>query len=157
MSLEISLEIDGKNVKAKEGMTILQAAKTVGVEIPTLCNNEEIEPSGVCRVCIVEIERHERKRIVASCCYSVENGLKVKTKTPKLDRIRKNIVELAAVTAGEDVVGKMRVFASKYDANLSRFSSRLSTKSTKCILCGLCVRGCSEVMMDDAIGFVGRG
>ncbi|MEM0358640.1 MAG: 2Fe-2S iron-sulfur cluster-binding protein [Candidatus Hadarchaeales archaeon] len=154
---EVTLEIDGKVVRAKEGMTILQAAKEAGIEIPTLCYHEEMEPYGVCRICVVEIERGGRSRTVASCCYPVEEGLKVRTRTPKIERVRKTILELAAITAGEDVGGEVRALAFQYGANLSRFVSLGLVEPSKCILCGLCVRRCIEAQWDNAIDFVGRG
>ena len=153
----VTLNIDGKEVKAEEGMTILEAAKQADVEIPTLCHHEELEPYGACRICSVEIERRGRNRTVAACCYPVEENLKVITRSPKIDKMRKTIIELAAVTAGEDVAGRMRELASEYNADLSRFRSNISIEPTKCILCGLCVRRCTEANWDSAIGFVGRG
>ncbi len=93
-------------MRAREGMTVLQAAREAGIEIPTLCYHEEMEPYGACRVCVVEVERGGRSRTVAPCCYPAEEGLKVRTRTPKIDRVRKTILELAAVTAGEDVGGR---------------------------------------------------
>jgi NADH dehydrogenase/NADH:ubiquinone oxidoreductase subunit G len=154
---EVTLEIDGGFVKAKEGMTILEAAKLAGIEIPTLCHHEGMEPYGACRICVVEIERHGRVRTVASCCYPVEDGLRVRTRTPKINRIRKNILELAAITSGADVGGNVNGLAYAYNADLSRFSSTTSVKPTNCILCGLCVRRCEESQWDNAIDFVGRG
>lgn len=157
MKQVLTLKIDKKEVKAEEGMTILEAAKRVGVEIPTLCYHEGLEPYGACRICSVEIEKRGRSRIVAACCYPAEEGLKVITRSPKIDKIRKTIIELVAVMAGEDVAGKMRALASEYNADLSRFSSRVPMRPTKCILCGLCVRRCIEANWDSAIGFIGRG
>jgi len=153
----VSLRIDGKDFNVEEGMTILEAAKLVGVEIPTLCYHEELEPYGACRICSVEVEKGGRSRIVAACCYPVEEGLDVRTRTPKIDRIRKTIIELAYVMAGENVTGPMRALASEYNADPSRFRSRVKTEPTKCILCGLCVRRCAEANWDSAIGFTGRG
>jgi NADH dehydrogenase/NADH:ubiquinone oxidoreductase subunit G len=137
-------------------MTILEAAKQVGVEIPTLCYHEGLEPYGACRICSVEIEKRGRSRIVAACCYPAEEGLKVITRSPKISKIRKTVLELAAVSAGEDA-GKLRTLASEYNADLSRFKSRVPMRPTKCILCGLCVRRCAEANWDSAIGFIGRG
>lgn len=153
----VSLLIDDKEVKAEDGKTILEAAQHAGVEIPTLCWYEGIEPYGACRFCSVEIERKGRTQVVASCCYPAEEGLIVKTKTPKIANIRKTILELAATSAGEDVSSKMRAYASEYDADLSRFRSKGPANPTRCILCGLCVRRCSEASWEGAIGFVGRG
>jgi len=154
----ITLKIDGKEVKAKEDMTILEAAKQAGIEIPTLCYHEGLEPYGACRICSVEIKRKGRAQVVASCCYPVEEGLEVITKSPKINKLRKILLELAAASAGEDVSGKMRALASEYSANLSRFRPLLpEIEPTRCILCGLCVRRCIEANWDSAIGFVGRG
>jgi NADH dehydrogenase/NADH:ubiquinone oxidoreductase subunit G len=154
----VTLKIDGKEVRAKEGMTILEAAKKVGIEIPTLCYHEGLEPYGVCRICSVEIERKGKVQVVAACCYPVEEGLNVVTNSPRINKLRKVILELAAASAGEGVSGKMRALASEYGANLSRFRPLLSDiEPTRCILCGLCVRRCVEANWDAAIGFIGRG
>lgn len=157
MKKVVNLKIDGKDVKSEEGIAILEAARSVGVEIPTLCDSEGLEPYGACRVCSVEIERGGRSNIVAACCYPVEEGLNVITRSPRIDRIRKTIIELGYVMAGEDVSGKMKALASEYNADPSRFKLRVPTEPTKCILCGLCVRRCVEANYDSAIGFMGRG
>ena len=157
MKKVITLQIDDKEVKAEEGVTILEAAQHVGVEIPTLCHYEGLEPYGACRFCSVEIEKRGRAQVVASCCYPAEEGLKVKTKSPKIAKIRKVIIELAAVRSGGDLSGKMLSFASEYNANLTRFKLKKPLHQTKCILCGLCVRRCNEANWESAIGFIGRG
>ena len=157
MSKEVTLEIDGKIVKTREGKTLLQAAKDAGIEIPTLCYHEGLEPFGACRICMVEIERNGRRRLVASCCYPVEDGLKVKSNTPEISKIRKTILELAAITAGADVGGKVSGYAYMYNADLSRFASMGLAEPMNCILCGLCVRRCMEAQWDNAIDFIGRG
>ncbi len=157
MKKVITLQIDDKEVKAEEGTTVLEAAQHAGVEIPTLCWYEGLEPYGACRFCSVEIEKRGRAQVVASCCYPAEEGLKVKTRSPKIVKIRKIILELAATSAGEDVSSKMRALVSEYNADLSRFRSRVPLAPTKCILCGLCVRRCVEANWESAIGFIGRG
>jgi len=155
---KVKLEIDGKEVVAEEGMTVLEAARLVGAEIPTLCHDERLEPYGACRVCTVEIERGGKTRMVAACGFPVENGLKVRTRSPRLDRMRKTLIELAAVSAGEWEEGsKFWTLVREYGADPSRFASRVQIKPTKCIVCGLCVRTCSDVTGDGVIGFVGRG
>ena len=157
MKKVVTLEIDDKEVKANEGTTIFEAAKYAGMKIPTLCHYEGLEPYGACRFCSVEIEKRGRSQVVASCCYPVEEGIKVKTKSPKLAKMRKTILELAAVRSGPDVSGRMMALASEYNADLSRFKSKAPVFQKKCILCGLCVRRCSEANWESAIGFVGRG
>ena len=91
---EIRLQIDGKEVTAKEGMTILEAAQSAGISIPTLCHHEKLEPFGGCRICIVEIEVRGWTKLVVSCVYLVEENLVVRTRSEKIDRIRKTLVEL---------------------------------------------------------------
>ena len=155
----ITLEIDKKQVKAREGMTVLEAAKEAGIEIPTLCYHEKLKPYGACRICSVEAERRGRVRIVASCGYPVEEGLVVRTRSPRIDKIRKTIVELVAPTVmvAGDVAGEIKKLANEYGADIHRFESRFRATPTKCILCGKCVRYCDEVVGAHAIGFVGRG
>jgi bidirectional [NiFe] hydrogenase diaphorase subunit len=157
MMKPVILKIDDKDVEAKEGMMILEAAESSGIQIPTLCRHAELEPYGACRVCSVEIEKRGKTSIVAACCYPAEAGLKVRTRSPKIDKIRKTVLELAAASAGADVTGRMRELASEYGADLSRFRSKVQAEPTKCILCGLCVRYCVSMTWDSAIGFIGRG
>ncbi|MBE0633820.1 (2Fe-2S)-binding protein [Candidatus Bathyarchaeota archaeon] len=153
----INLEIDGNSVKAKEGLTILEVARQAGIDIPTLCYNEETEHLGGCRMCTVEVDRRGRKKTVAACSYPIEEGIKVTTRSQKIDKIRKTILELAAVGSGPDVASDMSALSREYKADLRRFSSRLQLEATKCILCGLCVSRCKEATYDGVIGFVGRG
>ncbi len=153
------LQIDGKDVKASEGMTVLEAAREAGIEIPTLCHHDKLKPYGACRICSVEVERKGKTRIVASCGFPVEDGMVVRTRSPRLDRIRKVILELVALTTmveGE-VAGEMKKAAKEYGADIHRFESRFRAKPTRCILCGQCVRYCAEVVGQHAIGFMGRG
>ncbi len=155
----ITLEIDKKQVKAREGMTILEAAKELGIEIPTLCHHEKLKPYGACRICSVEVEKRGRAQIVVSCGYPVEGGLVVRTHSPKIDRIRKVIIELIAPTVmvDGDVAGEIKKLANEYGADTHRFEPRFRATPTRCILCGKCVRYCDEIIGAHAIGFVGRG
>lgn len=124
---------------------MLQAAKAAGVDIPTLCDDERLEPYGACRMCMVEIEKRGRKRLVASCLYPVEEGLAVKTHTEKVNKIRKMLIELLW-PAGQK-------YAREYGVTTSRFDTGMAD----CSLCGLCVRYCSEVKKTNALYFKGRG
>ena len=148
---EILLEIDGKEVKAKAGMTILDAAKSVGISIPTLCHHEKLEPFGGCRLCTVEVEVSGRTRLVVSCVYPVEEGLVVRTRTEKVERIRKTILELLLAHAPDSFV--LQDLAREYGADRDRYEKEASF----CIHCGLCVRYCAEVKKKHAVGFVNRG
>jgi bidirectional [NiFe] hydrogenase diaphorase subunit len=157
METAVTLEIDGKKVKAKEGVTILEAAEEANIEIPTLCYHEKLAPYGACRICSVEVESGGRSQVVVACGYPVEEGMSVKTRSPRIDRIRRVILELIAPLLSEEGMGAIKELASEYKADVSRFMSRFRATPTRCILCGLCVRYCSEVVLLNAIGFVGRG
>jgi bidirectional [NiFe] hydrogenase diaphorase subunit len=148
---EIVLNIDGKEVKAREGMTILDAARGAGLFIPSLCDHAKLEPFGACRICTVEIETHGRANLVAACCYPIEQNLIVKTRSEKVDKTRKMLLELMLVRAPESDV--IKNLAKEYGANKDRFEMEPSF----CILCGLCVRYCAEVKKKNAIGFIARG
>ena len=148
---EIQLEIDGKEVKATEGMTVLEAAQSAGIFIPTLCHHEKLEPFGGCRVCIVEVEVNGWTKLVVSCVYPVEENIIVRTRSEKVDRIRKTIIELLMAHAPDSP--QLQDLAQEYGADRDRFEKDASF----CIHCGLCVRYCAEVAKKNAIGFVGRG
>jgi len=147
----ILLQIDGKEVKAREGMTILEAAKSAGISIPTLCHHEKLQPYGACRVCTVEVETGGRTRLLASCVYPVEENLVVRTRSEKVDRTRKMILEEILAHAPDSV--DVQKLAEQFGADRDRFEKEPSF----CILCGLCVRYCAEIKKKDAIGFVERG
>lgn len=147
---DVTLEIDGKKVTAKEGTTLLQAARQVGVDIPTLCHNDRLEPYGACRLCLVEVTQGKRTRLVASCCYEVADGLVVKTNTARVEKIRRMIVQLLMPLAD---TGPLNALAARYGLKSSPFQA----KQVHCTLCGLCVRYCSEIKGDHAVYFTGRG
>jgi NADH dehydrogenase/NADH:ubiquinone oxidoreductase subunit G len=157
METAVTLEIDGKEVKAKEGATILEAAREANIEIPTLCHHDKLAPYGACRICSVEVESGGRSQVVVACGYPVGKGIKVKTRSPRIDRIRKVILELIAPMLSNGGMGAIKRLAEEYKADVSRFMPRFRANPTRCILCGQCVRYCSEVVLLDAIGFVGRG
>ena len=148
---EILLQIDGKEVGAREGMTVLEAARSVGISIPTLCHHEKLEPYGGCRICIVEVEVRGWTRLVVSCIYPVEENLVVRTRTEKVDRIRKMILELLLAHAPDSP--ELQDLAKEYIADRGRFEKEASF----CIHCGLCVRYCAEVKKKNAVGFIDRG
>jgi NADH dehydrogenase/NADH:ubiquinone oxidoreductase subunit G len=147
----ILLTIDGKEVEAKEGMTILEAAQSIGIAIPTLCHHEKLEPYGACRICTVEAEVRGWTRLVASCLYPVEKNLIVRTRSEKVDKIRRVILELLLAHAPDAF--DLQDLAKEYGANKDRFEK----ESSFCVHCGLCVRYCAEVKGKHAVGFVDRG
>ena len=148
---EITLEINGKKVEAKEGMTILEAAKGVRIDIPTLCYHEALKSYGACRLCTVEITSAGGTRLVASCQYPAEEGLVVNTNTPQVLKARKMIVELMLARCLN--VPKIQELAREYGVDKPRFK----VKEELCILCGLCSRMCEEVVGVSAINFHKRG
>jgi len=148
---DIRLVIDDKPVHAQKGMTVLEAAQSAGIAIPTLCHHEKLEPFGGCRLCIVEIEQRGSTRLVVSCVYPVENDLIVRTRTDKVNRLRKTILELLLAHAPDSTL--LSAYAKQYGADRDRFEKEASF----CIHCGLCVRYCAEVKKQNAIGFIDRG
>ena len=148
---EFLLQIDGKEVTAQEGMTVLEAARSAGISIPTLCHHEKLEPFGGCRLCLVELESRGGTRLVVSCVYPVENNLVVRTRSEKIDRIRKMILQLLLAHAPDAF--DLQDLAHEYGADKNRFEKEASF----CIHCGLCVRYCAEVKKKNAVGFVDRG
>jgi NADH dehydrogenase/NADH:ubiquinone oxidoreductase subunit G len=148
---EILVQIDGKEVKASAGMTILEAAQSAGISIPTLCHHEKLEPYGGCRLCIVEVKVGDWTKRVVACVYQVEKNLMVTTRSEKIDKIRKLILELQLAHAPDSP--ELLELAKEYGADKDRFEKDASF----CIHCGLCVRYCAEVKKANAVGFVDRG
>ena len=148
---EVHLTIDGKEVGAEEGMTLLEAAQGAGISIPTLCHHEKLAPYGGCRLCMVEVEVRGWTKLVVSCVYNVEQDLIVTTQSEKLGKIRKNILELLLAHAPDSPL--LVEMAEEYGANKNRYEQDASF----CIHCGLCVRYCAEVVGKHAVGFIDRG
>lgn len=148
---EITLQIDGREVSTHEGATLLEAATGAGIPIPTLCHHEKLEPFGSCRLCSVEVEAGGRPKLVVACVYPVEPNLVVRTRSEKIDRIRKTILELYLAHAPN--ASGLRDLAEEYGADKDRFEKEASF----CIHCGLCVRYCEEVKKKRAVGFIDRG
>jgi NADH dehydrogenase/NADH:ubiquinone oxidoreductase subunit G len=148
---DILLQIDGREVAARKGMTLLAAAQKAGIRIPTLCHHEKLEPHGGCRLCTVEVDVRGWTHYVAACLYPVENNLVVRTRSPKVDQIRKMILELLMAHAPDSF--ELLELAKEYGADRNRFEPEASF----CIHCGLCVRYCAEVKQKHAVGFFDRG
>ena len=147
----VNLTIDGVKVQAEEDSTILEVAKFYGIEIPTLCYHYELTPYGSCRLCTVEVDDGRKTRLVASCLYPVKEGIRVKTHTERLIKGRKMILELLIARCPNSKT--LQDLASEIGLEQVRFKM----ENEDCILCGLCVRMCTEQMGSGAIGFVGRG
>ncbi|MFO7891294.1 MAG: 2Fe-2S iron-sulfur cluster-binding protein [bacterium] len=147
----ISLKINGLTVSVEKGTTLLEAAKFLGFPIPTLCYNETLSSYGACRLCVVEIGKGEKTKLVSSCTYPAEEGLIVRTASERVVKARKMIIELLLASCPQSKT--IQDLASRFDVHQQRFEQEYED----CILCGLCVRMCEEQMMAKAIGFRGRG
>ncbi len=147
----VTLFINGLKLQMEEGTTLLEAARFLGFPIPTLCYMEGLSPYGACRLCVVEIGEGDRARLVSSCTYPVEEGLKVRTASARVLRARKMILELLLASCPQSKV--IQDLASAHQITRQPFHQ----EHEDCILCGLCVRMCEEQMMAKAIGFRGRG
>lgn len=149
----INFTINDQEVSGLEGWTILEVAREQGIDIPTLCYHGAVEPSGACRLCMVEVEDGKRRRVVASCLYPIKAGIRVHTDSDRIKNVRRWILQmLVDEHPGSE---KLRELAKAYGVKRSRFrSNRLDDF---CIMCGLCVRACEEVVGVGAISFGNRG
>ncbi|MBE0534029.1 MAG: (2Fe-2S)-binding protein [Phycisphaerae bacterium] len=147
----ITLRINGLDVTVEKGTTVLEAARFLGFPIPTLCHMEGLSPYGACRLCVVEIGQEPRTRLVSSCTYPAEEGLKVRTASARVLKARKMILELLLASCPQSKI--IQDLASAHGIRTQRFKQ----EHEDCILCGLCVRMCEEQMMAKAIGFRNRG
>lgn len=170
----IKLTIDGIEVVAERETTILEAAKQVGIEIPTLCTFKNLSPCGSCRMCLVEIERLPRPQ--TACTVKITDGMVVKTNTDAIIRARKAVLEFLLINhpldcpvcdkAGECVLQDL---SAKYGAAAGRFKEGKRTNPVsfedpvivrnmeKCILCTRCVRTCDDMQGAFAISVINRG
>ncbi|MBD3382078.1 MAG: hypothetical protein GF404_07770 [candidate division Zixibacteria bacterium] len=147
----VTININGVDLEVEEGSTVLEAAQFLGFPIPTLCHHEGLTPYGACRLCVVEIGEAPRSKLVTSCTYPVQQGLKVRTASERVTKARKMIIELLLASCPQSKT--IQDLASKYHVTQQRFKQEYED----CILCGLCVRMCEEQMVAKAIGFRGRG
>jgi len=147
----INLIINGLPVSVEKGTTLLEAAQFLGFPIPTLCYLESLTPYGACRLCVVEIGNGEQSKLVTSCTYPAEEGLRVRTASRRVVKARKMILELLLASCPQSKI--IQDLASAHEVRQQRFRQEQET----CILCGLCVRMCEQQMMAKAIGFRGRG
>ena len=147
----ITLTIDGQTIEALEGSSILEAAREHGIEIPTLCYHEALEPYGGCRLCVVELKTPVGPRLVASCVYPAEEGAVVETDSEMVHRSRRMTAELLLAAAPNAKV--IQELATQMGVE----KPRVSLSDNNCILCGLCVRACREIVGANAISLVNRG
>ena len=170
----VELTINNIKVQAEDGMTILEAAKSVGINIPTLCHMKDLFPTGACRICVVEVEGY--RGLIPSCAYPVQEGMIVDTNSAKVRRSRKTIVELLVENHPQDCLicvrnknCELQDLTEQYGLREHRYvgetkdhaidisSASMERDPAKCILCGRCVRTCNEIQKVGAIDFTNRG
>lgn len=154
MQSVIRLTINNIAVEVEEGQSVLDAARAAGVGIPTLCHHPAVAPYGACRLCLVEVVVRGRSRIVTSCCYPAREGLEVRTDTDRIVRVRRAVMELLLARAPKSE--PLRALAAEMGVAESRLPT-VTHAERDCILCGLCVSVCREVIGAAAIAFVNRG
>jgi heterodisulfide reductase subunit A2 len=151
-SERVTITIDGRVSEVARGTTLLEAARQMGVTIPTLCNMRGLPAYAACRVCLVELETPRGPRYVTSCSHPAEDRAVVHTDTEQVRQIRQTILELMLAQAPQS-------------RDLAEFAAKLGVRSTpfepepegECVLCGLCVRVCGPLMGRGAVNMVGRG
>jgi bidirectional [NiFe] hydrogenase diaphorase subunit len=149
----VRLTIDGRELQAEEEKTILEVANENGIYIPTLCYHEDVSPYGACRLCMVEVTRNGKSKVVASCLYPVAEGISVKTSSSRLSNVRRTAIELLLARCPDsEVIQEMA-----HDLGVEKSSFKSDEDKNKCILCALCTRACEEVVGTSAISLVNRG
>jgi len=173
---KILIKIDDQEILSLKGATILEVALANNIYIPHLCYHPDLKPAGICRLCLVELED---RKLVPSCKTYVEEGMVVKTKSPKLDSVRRPIAEMLVANNHLDcrdcskkgrcelqrIKGYMRIDRKKLqnlrfheESQPPDISNPFFVRNlNKCVLCGICVRTCQEIQKVNAIDFVGRG
>jgi iron-only hydrogenase group A len=168
------IEVNNNKIEARKGEYLLDTLSRHGIKVPTLCHLKGKFPSGSCRMCVVE--NLNTGKLITSCSYPVEEGMKVMTGSPKVIESRKVIVELLLSNHPDDClycvrnkncelqdlseqlqVRERRIRGVKNKINQDRAGASLVRDPEKCILCGRCVRICEEVMGVSAIDFINRG
>lgn len=171
---EVTLTINGNKVKGQTGNTVLEICQANGVEVPTLCHLKGLSDVGACRMCLVEIEGERRP--VPSCTYSAREGLVVKTHTERLEKFRRQVLELIFTERNHFCMFceqsgdcELQELAYKYQMDNVRYpytypilpldamSDYLVIDHNRCILCGRCVRVCSEIVANNTLEFGRRG
>jgi formate dehydrogenase major subunit len=170
--MSVTLTIDGREQTVPEGTTLFDAARAAGIVIPTLCHDPKLEPVGVCRMCVVEVEGS--RVMAASCVRRAEPGMVVHTASEKVERCRSVLTELLVseqpeLSPKEQTTGDDQLFALArergVEPRLPRGNSRPRDDSSKviavdhqaCILCDRCIRACDDLQHNDVIGRTGKG
>lgn len=151
MSDYVSLTINGSKVRVPKGTNVLDAALEYGICIPHLCHMSDLIPMGACRLCIVEVIENGKSKVAASCTLEAKEGMAIRSHTDKILKARRNIAEMLVAEAPNSRA--IQDIAVRCGVTKVRFPFR----NKSCVLCGRCVRVCSEVWQSKSLGFVGRG
>lgn len=170
----VNFTIDGRQVSAPAGSTVLQAAKQAGIKIPTLCDHPALAPIGACRMCLVEIKG--QRTLQPACTFPITEGMEVQTNSPSVIEARRFVLELLlsdhpldCMTCDSTGSCELQDLMYEYGVKQTRFPGVQHTYPVddpnpfilrdynKCILCRRCVRACSEINGVEAIGIVWRG
>lgn len=148
----VNITVNGARIRTPKGSNVLDAALEYGICIPHLCHMKDLVPMSACRLCIVEvISKDGRSRVTASCTLEAKEGMVIQSHTDRILRARKMIAELLVAEAPNSrALQDMAVRCGVTDA-------RFPFRNANCILCGRCIRVCSEVWQSRSLGFVGRG
>jgi len=149
----ITLTINGKKVKANDNTTLLEISRKLSIPIPTLCHHPDLAPRGSCRLCTVEVSENGKTRMVTACNYPAREGIEVQTHSAKVLQTRRILAELLLARCPE--VAFIQNLARELGVEKTPFKTE--DPGNNCILCGLCVRTCQEIVGADAIGFSRRG
>ena len=156
----ITLQINGLPVSVEEGTTLLEAARFLGFPIPTLCHVEGLSPYGACRLCVVEIGEGPQAKLVSSCTYPAQEGLKVRTASTRVVRARKMVLEFLGSSVDLSLTDQVAAWNAEYGADPSRYGDDAATVAdqpvkvdndlyvrdeAKCILCYQCVDACKHI------------
>jgi len=151
MPEQVTLTINGAIIKAPKGSLVLDVALDYGICIPHLCHVRTLLPTGVCRLCIVELIKGGRSKVTTSCTLEAEEGMVVQSHSEKILKARRNIAEMLVAEAPnsraiQDVATRCGVKDVRYPF-----------RRKNCVLCGRCVKACTELWRSRSLGFVGRG
>lgn len=149
----IHLTINDQKYEIPEGRTILEACREHGIYVPTLCYHPALEPYGGCRLCMVELVQAPRpSRLVAACVYPCEEGAVVNTDSERVRRSRRTTAELLMASSS----GSPEIAALAEELGVTQVRFHLPEENP-CVLCGLCVRACKEIVGVSAISVIQRG
>jgi NADH dehydrogenase/NADH:ubiquinone oxidoreductase subunit G len=165
----ISLTIDGRHVDVEQGATLQEAARQLGIEIPTICFHKATASNGLCRICVVEVEG--QRLLQPACVVKAAPDMKVNTHSERVLRARKTVLEMLASTMDLSQAAEILGMMQEYGAGQDRFpdAERRETDIkddnpmyvrdySKCLLCWRCVQVCAEdAQYTFAINFSGRG